>query len=81
MTKLAEKVAELETTLKEERERHKIELRRVKRRRWCVVCSKLANCFCCQDGFYCSQECQQKHWVNGHHGNCDKKKQRMNLFD
>ena len=44
------------------------------------ICGKYSHQKCqrCKKQYYCSQLCQQKHWVN-HRTMCNKKKSRLNI--
>ena len=36
---------------------------------------KLLNCSACKATFYCSKECQKRHWKNGHKAECARRRQ------
>ena len=72
--------------LEQEQERHQIDLRKAKKVQWCAFCAKkgsfftptwtrltiLAHYFCCSNVYYCTTDCQRKHWNMGHYKVCKK---------
>ncbi|XP_022250426.1 zinc finger MYND domain-containing protein 11-like isoform X2 [Limulus polyphemus] len=50
---------------------HQQELLDVKRKQWCTICQIEAKYQCCWNTYYCSVECQYKHWEE-HKWTCQK---------
>lgn len=47
-------------------QKHKKNIEFIKKRRWCVYCSKEAGIHCCWNTEYCSENCQNEHWLKSH---------------
>merc|ERR1712242_628878 len=59
--------------LEDQKKQFQNEIRKMKKKQWCAVCSKEARYFCCATAFYCTPECQRSHWTMGHSDVCKKR--------
>uniref|UniRef100_A0A6P7GDG9 Zinc finger MYND domain-containing protein 11 n=1 Tax=Diabrotica virgifera virgifera TaxID=50390 RepID=A0A6P7GDG9_DIAVI len=55
-------------------ESHNQQISDVKKRQWCYNCEQEAIYHCCWNTAYCSQTCQQQHWIAEHKRVCRRKR-------